>query len=175
VRNGFILLIPECGQQQSGWKDGTTAMLTGILVVDDDLGIRTMLCSVLYDEGYTVEAVENGKKAIKTCEKSPFDVALIDIELPDMKGTELLYRLKKLQPKMIRIIITGHPTLESAMKAVNERADGYVLKPIDVTKLLEMIKRLLTEKTNEYLAILDGNTRARESTPTVKYQHPEYW
>jgi DNA-binding NtrC family response regulator len=134
-----------------------------------------MLCTVLYDEGYTIEAVDCGKKAIKACEKSPFDVALIDIELPDMKGTELLYRLKKLRPKMIRIIITGHPTLESAMKAVNERADGYVLKPIEVTKLLEMIKRLLTERTDEYLSILDENARARESTPVVKYQRSDRW
>jgi DNA-binding NtrC family response regulator len=156
-------------------ETGGTSTITSILIVDDDLGIRTMLCSVLYDGGYTVEAVDNGKKAIKACEKSPFDLALIDIELPDMKGTELLYKLKKLQPKMIRIIITGHPTLESAIKAVNERADGYVLKPIDVAKLLEMIKRLLTEKTNEYFSVLDGSTRARDSTPVVKYQHPESW
>lgn len=149
--------------------------LTSILVVDDDVGVRTMLSSVLYDDGYIVEAVDNGKKAIKTCEKSPFDLALIDVELPDMKGTELLHRLKKLQPKMIRIIITGQPTLESAMKAVNERADGYMLKPFEVAELLEMIKRLLAEKTNEYLSILAENTRTRESTPAVKYQHPDKW
>jgi len=134
-----------------------------------------MLCSVLYDEGYVVEAVKNGKEAIKACEKSPFDVALIDIELPDMKGTELLYRLKKLQPGMIRIIVTGHPTLESAIKAVNEKADGYILKPFEVTELLKMIARLLTEKTNEYLSFKAENARAKESTPTVKYQRPENW
>jgi len=152
-------------------KAEVATMLYNVLVVDDDLGVRTMLCSVLYNEGYTVEAVENGKKAIKACQKSPFDVSLIDIELPDMKGTELLKRLKKLQPKMIRIIITGHPSLESAMKAVNERADGYVLKPFEVSSLLGMIKNLLKEKTNEYLSMLAENTNAKESTPTVKYQN----
>jgi len=150
-------------------------MLTSILIVDDDTGVRDMLSSVLNDEGYLVEAVENGKKAIKACEKSPFDVALIDIELPDTKGTELLNRLKKMQPKMIRIIITGHPSIENAMKAVNERADGYVLKPFEVTDLLEMIARLLTEKTNEYLRISQEVTRAKESTPVVKYQRPDQW
>jgi DNA-binding NtrC family response regulator len=134
-----------------------------------------MLCSVLDNEGYVVEAVENGKEAVKTCEKSSFDLALIDVELPDMKGTELLNRLKKLQPKMIRIIITGHPTLESAMKAVNERADGYVLKPFEVGELLGKIKRLLAEKTNEYLSILNETARASESTPAVKYQRPDKW
>jgi DNA-binding NtrC family response regulator len=152
-----------------------TILLTSILIVDDDTGVRDMLSSVLNDEGYSVEAVENGKKAIKACEKSPFDVALIDIELPDTKGTELLNRLKKMQPKMIRIIITGHPSIENAMKAVNERADGYVLKPFEVTELLEMIARLLTEKTNECLRISTEVTREKESTPVVKYQRPDQW
>ncbi len=134
-----------------------------------------MLSSVLSNEGYLVEAVKNGKEAIKTCEKAVFDVALIDVELPDVKGTELLNRLKKMQPKMIRIIITGHPSLESAMKAVNERADGYVLKPFEVAELLEMIKRLLTEKTNDYLRAFTEATRTKENTPVVKYQRPDKW
>jgi DNA-binding NtrC family response regulator len=134
-----------------------------------------MLSAVLNNAGYIVEAVENGKKAIKACEKSAFEVALIDIELPDMKGTELLNRLKKIRPKMVRIIITGHPSLESAMKAVNERADGYVLKPFEVTDLLEKIRRLLEEKTNEYLRMYTEATQAKDSTPTVKYQRPDKW
>jgi DNA-binding NtrC family response regulator len=92
-----------------------------------------------------------------------------------MKGTELLNRLKKRQPKMIRIIITGHPSIENAMKAVNERADGYLLKPFEVTDLLKMIARLLTEKTNEYLRISTEVTREKESTPPVKYQSPDRW
>lgn len=152
-----------------------TTLLTSILIVDDDPGVRTMLSTVLSDEGYLVEAVENGNQAVKTCEKSSFEVALIDIELPDMKGTELLNKLKRIRPKMIRIIITGHPSLESAMKAVNERADGYVLKPFEVTELLEKIRRLLEEKTNEYLRLSTEAAREKESTPAVKYQRPDRW
>lgn len=152
-----------------------TILLVSVLVVDDDTGVRDMLSSVLNDEGYVVEAVENGKKAIKACEKLFFDVALIDVELPDMKGTELLARLKKMWPKMVRIVITGHPSLDSAMKSVNERADGYVLKPFEVTELLEKIRKLLTEKTEEYLRISTEAMQAKESTPVVKYQSPDNW
>lgn len=76
---------------------------------------------------------------------------------------------------MIRIIITGHPALESAMKAVNEKADGYVLKPFEVTELLEKITKLLNEKLNEYIRIFTESARARDSTPTVKYQSPDKW
>lgn len=151
------------------------ALLTSILVVDDDAGVRTMLSGVLNDEGYLVEAVENGKQAVKACEKSPFDVALIDIELPDMKGTELLNKLKRIRPKMIRIIITGHPSLESAMKSVNERADGYVLKPFEISELLQKIRRLLEERANEYVRMYTEATHAKDSTPTVRYQRPDKW
>jgi putative two-component system response regulator len=150
-------------------------MLTSILIVDDEVGVRDMLSSVLNDEGYSVEAVESAKKAVKACEKSTFDVALVDIKLPDMNGTELLNRLKKMQPKIIMIIITGHPSVESAMKAVNERADGYVLKPFEVTELLQMITRLLMERAGEYLRISAEVARTRDNTPVVKYQSPDKW
>lgn len=156
-------------------RDRVIILLTSILIVDDDEGVRNVLLSVLNNEGYQVEAVGNGKEAIKTCERFHFDVAVIDIELPDTKGTELLDRMKKIRPRMIKIIITGHPSLESAMKAVNERADGYVLKPFKVIELLELIKRLLTEKTDEYLRIYTEAKRAKENTPLVKYQSPDKW
>jgi DNA-binding NtrC family response regulator len=149
--------------------------LVSILVIDDDVEMRNMLRSALENEGYLVKEVENGREAVKTCEKSLFDVALIDVKLPDMKGTELLNKLKKIQPKMIRIIITGYPTLETAMESVNERADGYVLKPFKVEVLLETIRKLLNEKMSEYLSMLTEAKSAIDSTPTAKYQNPDKW
>ena len=122
-----------------------------ILIVDDDADVRKTLSSILLDEGYCVETVENGKQAIGALEKAYFDLALVDIELPDMKGTELLLRLKKKQPKMVKIIITGFPSLENAIKAVNEGANGYVLKPFDAEELLKVIRKQLDEKAAEQL------------------------
>ena len=127
-------------------------MNENILVVDDDAEVRKTLSSILSNEGYSVETVENGKQATKISEKSRFDLALIDIKLPDMDGTELLHRLKKNQPHMIKIIITGFPTLENAMETVNEGADGYVLKPFDTEKLLEMIRKHLKRETAEHIS-----------------------
>jgi DNA-binding NtrC family response regulator len=123
-----------------------------ILVVDDDAEVRKTLSSILLKEGYLVETAENGKQALRTSEKSRFEVALIDIKLPDMEGTELLHRLEEKQPHIVRIIITGFPTLENSMKTVNEGADGYILKPFDIEKLLEMIKQHLTKKTAEHVS-----------------------
>jgi DNA-binding NtrC family response regulator len=124
-----------------------------ILVVDDDAGVRKTLSSILSHEGYLVETVENGKQALKATEKDCFDAALIDIELPDMKGIELLLRLKKRQTRMVKIIITGFPSLENAIKAVNEGADAYILKPFDVVELLETIRKHLDEKAVEHFRI----------------------
>jgi len=123
-----------------------------ILVVDDDTEVRKVLSSILSEEGYFVEPVENGRQAIRASEKTRFDLALIDIKLPDMEGTELLHRLKEKQPHMAKIIITGFPTLENAMKTINEGANGYVLKPFDIPKLLEMIRKHLNRETAEHIS-----------------------
>jgi len=114
-----------------------------ILVVDDDAAIRKTLSRILEKEGYLVEAVLSGEKAIEMSNERFFNVALIDIRLPDMEGTELLEKLKRTEPKMVRIIVTGYPSLKNAIEAVNKGADGYVLKPFDAGELLVMIEEHL--------------------------------
>jgi DNA-binding NtrC family response regulator len=150
-------------------------LLNSVLIIDDDAEMRKMLNEALSNEGYSVETAANGKDAIKACGKLPFDIALIDIELPDMKGTELLTKLKSVQPKMVNVIITGYPSIENAMKAVNEKADGYILKPFKISVLLETMKKLVDEKRNAYFAMLSEIERAKEKTPLFKYSHPDKW
>lgn len=117
-----------------------------VLVVDDDAAIRKTLSRILEKEGYLVVAVENGRQAIEASDERFFNVALVDVKLPDMEGTELLSRLKDTEPKMVKIIITGFPSLKNAVDAVNRGADGYVLKPFDVGQLLAMIKKHLRKQ-----------------------------
>jgi DNA-binding NtrC family response regulator len=114
-----------------------------ILVVDDDAAIRRTLLKILEKEGYSVETVESGGKAIEASNERFFNAALIDIRLLDMEGTELLEKLKKTVPKIVKIIVTGYPSLQNAIEAVNKGADGYVLKPFDVGELLAIIKKHL--------------------------------
>lgn len=150
-------------------------MIASVLIVDDDADVRTMLTSILEDAGYSVEAVDNGKQAIKTCEKLPFDAALVDINLPDIKGTELLHELKQIQPQMVKIIITGEPSVENAVKALNEKADGFISKPFDPQEFLETIRKLIAEKKNEYLQMLIEVENAKKNNPVFKYQNPDQW
>jgi DNA-binding NtrC family response regulator len=120
-----------------------------ILVVDDDENIRKVVVAILEDEGYIVESVGTAKKAIEITKKKFFNVALIDIRLPDIEGTELLGKMKETTPRMRKIIITGYPTLHNAIEAVNKRADAYIMKPFDVDKVLATIKDQLRKQEEE--------------------------
>jgi two-component system NtrC family response regulator len=120
-----------------------------ILVVDDDENIRKVLKTILEEEGYAVDEAENAKKAVEKSRRNVYNLALIDIRLPDMEGIELLTRMKDTVPKMRKIIITGYPTLQNAIEAVNRGADAYILKPFDMEKVLATIKEQLRKYEEE--------------------------
>jgi len=102
---------------------------------------------------------ETGKQAIAVSKKRFFSVALIDLRLQDIEGTTLTDKLKETELRMIRIIVTGYPSIDSAIEAVNRNADGYVLKPIDAQELLAMVERQL-KKQREDLEHSEGKSRA---------------
>jgi len=120
-----------------------------IIVVDDDENIRSVLTAILEDEGYTVESADTAMKGIEKSEKTVYNLALIDVRLPDMEGIELLAKMRNTEPKMRKIIITGYPTLQNAIEAVNSGADAYVMKPFDVEKILQTIKEQLQKQREE--------------------------
>jgi DNA-binding NtrC family response regulator len=120
-----------------------------ILIVDDDENIRKVLVAILEDEGYNVESAGTAKDGIEKTKKKFYNVALIDIRLPDMEGIELLTKIKDTTPKMRKIIITGYPTLQNAVEAVNRGANAYILKPFDVEKVLQTIEDQLRKQREE--------------------------
>jgi DNA-binding NtrC family response regulator len=126
-----------------------------------------VLASILEEKGYSVDTARNGKEAITKSYENFYNLALIDIRLPDMQGTKLLSDMKQTSPGMIRIIVTGFPSLHNAVEAVNKGADAYIIKPFNVEKALNTIKEHLKkqeeakqysqEKVAEFI-----ETRARE-------------
>jgi len=141
-----------------------------ILVVDDDKSIRTTLEAILKSEGYYVQTAENGKQAIEKTSSSYYNLALIDIRLPDMEGTELLTRMKDTTPKMRKIIITGYPSQQNALEALNKEANAYIMKPFDIKHVLETIREQLRKQEAEKRFNQDKvaefiETRARELEP----------
>jgi DNA-binding NtrC family response regulator len=120
-----------------------------ILVVDDDESVRKVLTTILEEEGYAVDTAKNGKEAIKKSKVKFYNLALIDIRLTDMEGTKLLTKVKDTTPKMRKIIITGYPSMQNAIEAVNRGANAYILKPFDMDKVLETIKDQLKKQQEE--------------------------
>lgn len=120
-----------------------------ILVVDDDENIRKVLMAILEDKGYNIDSVGTGREALKRTEKKFYNLALIDIRLPDMEGIDLLTKIKVTTPKMRKIIITGYPTLQNAVDAVNRGADAYIMKPFDVERVLSTIDEQLRKQEHE--------------------------
>jgi two-component system, cell cycle sensor histidine kinase and response regulator CckA len=117
-----------------------------ILVVDDDEGMRQTLELILKRENYQVITAEVGDAALVLAQTQSFNVALLDIRLPDMTGTNLLAQLKQLQPEMEVMLITGYATLESAMQAVIAGAYHYFIKPLNMDEVLGKIKEILAKQ-----------------------------
>ena len=120
-----------------------------ILIVDDDESIRKTLKAILEDDGYTVDSATSGKEAIQKANETVYNVALLDIRLPDMEGVELLKLMKDSVPRTRKIMVTGYPSMQNAISAVNKNADAYLVKPVDVEKLLATVKEQLQLQEDE--------------------------
>ena len=126
-----------------------------ILVVDDELIVCRSCLRILEGVGYEVETVQNGKAALERVREKPFDMVIVDLKMPGIDGIEVLRSIKKTNPEIIVIMITGYSTVETAVEAMKLGAFDYIPKPftpdeleIIVEKALEK-KRLLFE--NRYL------------------------
>jgi DNA-binding NtrC family response regulator len=120
-----------------------------ILVIDDDQVIRKTISATLQHAGYRVDTAENGNEAIEKSNANFYNLALIDNRLPDIEGTELLTSLRQTTPKMVKVILTGYPALQNAVKAINGGVDRYLIKPVNPVELLSVIKEELNEQRKE--------------------------
>ncbi len=117
-----------------------------ILVIDDDKSILRTFTRILQKNGYEIDVAETGREAIEKTENSCYALALIDIRLPDMDGTDLLAKIQKTMGDAVKIMITGFPSLENGVKALDEGADAYLVKPVKPEELLALIEEKLKSK-----------------------------
>jgi len=124
-----------------------TESKTTILIVEDDKNIRKTMKNILQQSGYQTDTAKTGQEAEQKAKAKIYNLALLDIKLPDMEGTQLLAKLHENTPKMVKIMVTGYPSLENAMEALNQGANAYVTKPVKPAKLLALIKEKLEEQS----------------------------
>ena len=120
-----------------------------ILIVDDDRSILKSMKALLELEGYSVDTADTGREAVEKSKKKFFNLALLDIKLPDLEGTELLAKINGGTPRTIKIVLTGYPSLENAANSVNLRADAYLIKPVKREKLLKVIEEKLKKQEED--------------------------
>lgn len=123
-----------------------------LLIVDDHEEMLETLSDVLQEKGYRVETARTGEEAIEKARTHFFNVALIDIKLPDMLGLDVLRTFREKYPSRMNIMITGYATLQNSVEALNLGANAYIMKPIDFSRLESIIAECL-KKQQEALKI----------------------
>jgi len=131
-------------------------MSHSILIVDDEAGIRQSLTSILRDEGYAVDAVATGEECLSALKKSPYDVVLLDVWLPGIDGLETLKQLRESGNGPMVVMISGHGSIETAVRSTKLGAFDFVEKPLSLEKTIVVVKNAL-----EQLRLEKENRRLR--------------
>ncbi|MBI3609031.1 MAG: sigma-54-dependent Fis family transcriptional regulator [Nitrospirae bacterium] len=131
-------------------------MADTILLVDDEEGILQALSAILRDEGYRVAEAQGGAQAVKSVTKDPPSAVLLDIWMPDQDGLETLRQIRELAPDVPVIMMSGHGTIETAIKAIKLGAYDYIEKPLSLDKVL-----LLVQHAIETRRLSEENVRLR--------------
>ena len=118
-----------------------------ILVIDDERAIRNTLKEILEMESHEVETAENGRIALDKAKQQQFDLIFSDIKMPEIDGMELLTALREAEIDCPVVMISGHGTIETAVECIKKGAFDFIIKPIDLNRLLITTKNALEKKT----------------------------
>lgn len=147
-----------------------------ILIIDDDESTCRSLTLIFNKKGYEVETAGTGRDAIDKAQGRFFNVALVDIKLPDMEGTALLPPLKEMHPEMAVIMITAYASLENAVRALTEGASAYITKPLNMDEVLAAVRgaldkqRLVEEKRRAEEALRELDRMKSEFISNVSHE-----
>ncbi|MCK4697706.1 MAG: response regulator, partial [Dehalococcoidia bacterium] len=117
-----------------------------ILIIDDDESSRRSLSLILGKNGYEAETAGTGQEALEKAQKRFFNLAFLDIRLPDVEGTKLIAPLKEMHPSLEVIMITGYASVETAVQALTDGASAYITKPLNMDEVLATVEGLLEKQ-----------------------------
>ncbi|MFP4085601.1 MAG: response regulator [Desulfobacteraceae bacterium] len=117
-----------------------------VLLIDDEETLLEYLSKRLLREGFMVKATFSGEEAIEVAADDHFDVAVVDLKMPGMDGVEAQQELRKIQPFLQTIVLTGHGAIDTALESGRSGAFKYMLKPIEYDNLVETIKQAYEKK-----------------------------
>lgn len=110
-----------------------------LLVVDDELLIRDLLYDFFSDQGWSIAVAENGEKALDILKSRKIDLILSDIKMPEMDGLELTARVHEQYPQIPVVLMTGYPSVDTAVAALRHKAVDYIVKPFNIHQLYKKL------------------------------------
>lgn len=144
---------PALGQQKSAepppLQRVTMDNKGNILIVDDELIVRDSLAKWFREEGYQVGTAENAHQALAMLARQDWDIALVDIKMPDMDGIQLQTRFREVKPELKVIIMTGYASVETAVSALKNGAYDYVVKPFDPEEMAHSVHNAIAHQRAE--------------------------
>ena len=117
-----------------------------VLIVDDYEEQANTLKRLLEKEGYLSDATYRGKDALDLAERYPYDAVILDINLLDIEGTQLIERLREINSEVVIIMLTGFSSQQTTMEYINYGASGYLVKPVSREKLFGLLEEKLVEQ-----------------------------
>lgn len=117
-----------------------------ILVVDDELLIRDLLYDFFRDQGWDISIAESGEKALEILRSKEVDLLLTDLKMPNMDGLALTTEVQRSHPEMPVVIMTGFPSVDSAVTALRQKVSDYIIKPFNINELYKTVKEKIDEK-----------------------------
>jgi DNA-binding NtrC family response regulator len=111
-----------------------------ILVVDDELLIRDLLYDFFSSQGWDIAVAENGEKALEVLKARKVDLVLSDIKMPQMDGLTLTSKVKDSYPDLPVVLMTGYPTVDTAVSALRSKVEDYIVKPFNINQLYRLVE-----------------------------------
>ncbi len=151
-------------------------MKPNIIVVDDEALLRDVLVDFLSRNGYKTFKASTGEQGLEIIRKEEIHIALVDVKMEGMSGIELTAQIKKYRPSVVVIIITGYPSLETAVNALKSGASEYIIKPFKLEEIDRIIRAKIYEndvsfenmKLKTRIKELEGRLEGRNSSENVE-------
>ena len=153
-------------------------MGTRILVVDDEMQVRAFLSKALGEMGgFYVEVAATAEEALQKIENTVFDLVLVDFKLPAMDGLQLITEIVRSKPQVLTVLLTGHTSIDLAVKAMKRGASDYLTKPVNVDEILLCLRRVMEEK-KRFVSIRNYPLQccfSWEKIKQMKDKQTEFW
>ena len=131
------------------WQGESNMERKNILVVDDELLIRDLLYDFFSEKNWIVSVSDSSSKALEIMKTRQFDLALIDLKMPEVDGIALIKNIKARYPSLPIVIITAFPSFESAVEAIRLKIDDYITKPFNINKLFKTVCEILKKPKDQ--------------------------